>query len=236
MDCAQLSQAFEMHLSLERPPVGVKLVSAPPDGVAVFEGSVPSACAFWGRAEAGVFYADAEKHFNCAVGALTHGFELPDHVQQQLGATVKQMFDCAYLAPEEPPHIPTMTRKAAGVLYGPLKDLPDEPDLVLMWLTPFQAMLWAEAAGACRWTGEARLPVLGRPACAALPLALNQGATALSLGCIGMRTFTGIGDDRLLAVVPFSRAPELAGALSSIDEANAAMRAAYQSHKGAFPT
>ena len=35
---------------------------------------------------------------------------------------------------------------AAGIVYGPLGELPIEPDLILLWLTPRQAMFYSEAA------------------------------------------------------------------------------------------
>ena len=34
----------------------------------------------WRRAEAGVFFAPAVRHYHCAVGAMTMGFDLPEQV------------------------------------------------------------------------------------------------------------------------------------------------------------
>src|SRR3954470_2070215 len=73
-------------LELELPPVALAFVDEAPDGVESTDAVVPSACAFWRRAEEGVFYAPAEAHFNCPVGAMVMGFDLPEPVQANLGA------------------------------------------------------------------------------------------------------------------------------------------------------
>ena len=49
------------------------------------------------------------------------------------------------------------------------------------------------------------LPLLGRPSCMALPAALAHG-TVSSLGCIGNRVYTGLGEDELYVVVPGAKA------------------------------
>ena len=51
---------------------------------------VPSSCSFWRRAEQGVFYAPAEAHFNCPVGAMVMGFDLPQPVANELQQLVSQ--------------------------------------------------------------------------------------------------------------------------------------------------
>ena len=65
-------------------------------------------------------------------------------------------------------------------------------------------MLNHEAAGTAAWTSDNPL-TNGRPACAALPTALSSDSPTMSWGCMGMRTFTGISDDRLLAAIPGTR-------------------------------
>lgn len=67
-------------------------------------------------------------------------------------------------------------------MYGPLGDFPVEPDVILMWLTPRQAMIFNEATGTSNWTSPSD-KMLGRPACAALPAALNESQPKISLGC-----------------------------------------------------
>jgi uncharacterized protein (DUF169 family) len=71
-------------------------------------------------------------------------------------------------------------------------------------------MLCNEAMGKVRWTESTDTRLTGRPACAALPVALASSEATFSLGCMGMRTFTGIGEDRMLAVLPAVRMEAMA--------------------------
>ena len=218
-------------LGLASPPVALALADAPPAGVRTFEGSVPSACTFWRRAESAVFYATAEQHFRCPVGTMVMGFDMPDEVKKELMGLVGVMVEEGYLGPDEAPRIPTLPRKSAGVIYGPLRDFPVEPDAVLMWLTPRQAMLVSEAGGACHWTGAAPAATLGRPACAAIPTAVSRGSLTASLGCIGMRTYTEVADDQMLAVVPAAAVSSLAATLAGIVTANRTLAAFHEARK-----
>jgi uncharacterized protein (DUF169 family) len=52
-----------------------------------------------------------------------------------------------------------------------------------------------------------------------------------SLGCIGMRTYTEIADDRMLAVIPAGAVPQLAATLDDIVAANRAMAEFYEGRK-----
>jgi uncharacterized protein (DUF169 family) len=235
MSYDKIAQTLHEELSLEAPPIALAFVEQEPRGMATFDGEVPSACTFWRRAESGTFYVAADKHFNCVVGAMVMGFDLPQSVQSELQGTVAMMLGCGYLAPDEPAALPSVTRKKVGIVYGRLAEFDEAPDLVLMWLTPRQAMLYSEAAGACRWTEGPRASVLGRPACAALPTALDQALPTLSFGCAGMRTFTAVSDDRMLAVVPGDRLQEFAAALEATSVANATMNAHYASHLASNP-
>jgi uncharacterized protein (DUF169 family) len=65
----------------------------------------------------------------------------------------------------------------------------------------------------------AKLPMLGRPTCMALPAAIARGAV-MSSGCIGNRVYTGIGDDELYLVIPGPRLADVVESLSVIAAAN----------------
>jgi uncharacterized protein (DUF169 family) len=231
---ATLADAITTELGLDTPPVALAFVDAPPPGVAELSDEVPSACTLWRRAEAGVFYAPAARHFNCAVGAMVLGFDLPESVQQKLGASVEMMSGCGYLDPAEAASIPVVAGAKKGVLYGPLRDFPVDPDLVLMWLTPRQAMLYAEAVGSTHWNSAAPATVLGRPACAVLPAAQRAAGSAMSLGCTGMRTFTGIADDRMLVALTGDGADSLVSSLRATGQANATMGSYYREQRAQF--
>jgi uncharacterized protein (DUF169 family) len=231
---AHVANRLARALELESPAVALAFVDQSPPDVAELSSETPSACSLWRRAEGEVFYAPAAKHFNCAVGAMTMGFALDERAQARLGDVVGQMCACGYVGADEPARIPKVGRPAAGIVYGPLGDLPVEPDLVLVWLRPHQAMLFNEASGAASWAGLRHLPVLGRPACAALPHALAASEPALSLGCLGMRTFTEVSGDRMLAVIPRANLEAFVDALETTVAANRTMRAAYDAQKAAF--
>jgi uncharacterized protein (DUF169 family) len=234
MDQNQIAERLATKLSLRQPPVGLAFVDEAPAGVDLFGGEVPSACTFWRRAESRVFYAPAEAHYNCPIGTMTMGFEMPAAVQEQLMGFLGMMCDCGYVAPEEASKIPTVGRKSRGIVYGPLQSLPVAPDLILLWLTPRDAMLYGEAVGSSRWTGEAPTSVFGRPACAALPAALQRSAPTSSFGCIGMRTFTEMSDDRMLVAIPSAAAEDFVQALDAAAASNATMKAFYEGHKARF--
>lgn len=223
----ELSDSLVETLALDRQPVALAFTDEPPPGTAEPAGPVPSACSFWREAERGVFYARAEHHFNCPVGAMVMGFELPGEIGSQLGGLIESMCRQGYIAMDEPANIPTVTRRSRGILYGPLAELPAAPDVVLLWLSPAQAMIYSEAAGRANW-GASLMEVSGRPGCAALPRAVEGDQPGLSLGCIGMRTFTAISDDRMLAALPGSRAAQVAGELARIAGVNRSMEAYYQ--------
>jgi uncharacterized protein (DUF169 family) len=231
---ARLASELSGKLDLDTPPVALAFVDEQPAGVETLGAEGPSSCSFWRRAEQGVFYAPAEKHFNCAVGAMTMGFELPEPVMQNLMSTVETMCNAGYITPEEPRSMPSVKGGHSGIVYGPLADFPQAADLVVLWVTPRQAMLFNEAAGEVRWTGDSRMSIFGRPACAALPVALSTSKPTLSLGCLGMRTFTEISSDRLLAVVPAAGLEEFVSRLDSTCAANATMGQAYDAMKAQF--
>jgi uncharacterized protein (DUF169 family) len=95
-------------------------------------------------------------------------------------------------------------------------------------------MLYSEAAGTSHWTAPAPSAVLGRPACAALPVALNQSRPTLSFGCTGMRTFTDISENRLLGVVRGDQLQEFVAAVEAARASNQAMQSFYDTHRARF--
>jgi len=202
MTNTEVGTAIVAALDLDPPPVALAFVDEPPAGIDIVQGDLPSACSFWRRAEQGVFYAPAEAHFNCPVGAMVMGFELPLPVASELQQLVSSMCDCGYISSAEPAHIPAVQSKPKGIVYGPLSEFPLRADVVVCWLSPSQAMIWNEASGEAQWQRDNPAPVFGRPACAALPAGISQNRPAISFGCMGMRTFTEVSGDRMLAIIP----------------------------------
>jgi uncharacterized protein (DUF169 family) len=234
MNAAEASTALISCLELDEAPVALTFAESPPEGVRILDTPVPSACSLWRLAAEDVFYAPAKLHFNCAVGAMTMGFRLPEPVSVELGETVSLMSANGYLKDGEAAKIPVVHSANKGIIYGPLGDFPVEPDLVLLWVSPRQAMLVSEAAGTIQWTSEQPTDVYGRPACSALPIALNGTRPAISLGCQGMRTFTAISGDRLLVVLPGAELDRFAAALHTTMEVNSVMHDIYEERKAPF--
>lgn len=232
MSITSIAQALRSILNLSSPPVALAFVAEPPERISTWTRAVPSACALWRHAEQETFYAPADQHYNCPIGAMTMGFDLPPHVQSQLQAFVGLMMEKKYIAKEEPGHIPSVPGAKSGIVYGPLEKFPLTPDLALVWCTPAQAMILEEAVGDVHWKPGPWLGAFGRPACAALPIALKGLKSSVSLGCTGMRTFTGIEESRLLVVLPKEiLTDQLLHTLESTRTANDQMKAFYLEHK-----
>ncbi len=85
------------------------------------------------------------------------------------------------------------------MIYAPLGDTPVDPDVVLISGRPAALMRLLECA--LRAGIQSQVPFLGRPTCMALPVALSHGVVA-SMGCIGNRVYTDLGDDELYVAVP----------------------------------
>lgn len=222
-------------LGLSKPPVAVAFLSEPPSGVEKWEdGAVPAGCFFWRKAQEGrAFYTTPSDHYNCAVGAYTHQIALPTDRAAELEQTVGFMVETEYITLEEVPSIPTLPATPAVIAYGPAGSVPFPPSVVILAAKPAQAMLLYEAAlkaGAA----STLMNSLGRPGCAALPLSLQTGAAALSLGCKGNRTFTGLPEDEMYLVVPGNRWDDFTEQVTRINAANQAMEVHYRQRQSQF--
>jgi len=218
----ELEERISAAVSLRRRAVAVGFLDAAPAGLEKFEGSEPSGCGFWRLAAAGKsFHTVPENHFNCAVGAYTHNIPLSPAREKETEQTLKMMFDLGYVKPEEVAQIPRLAKTPLAIAYAPLGDATFEPDAVLFACKPSGAMLLNEAAGRAGIGSGA--PALGRPTCMALPASLQTGLI-LSLGCMGNRVYTGLGDDEVYFVVWGTDLAALADAWQVISGANRALR------------
>lgn len=204
-----------------RKPVAITFLDEAPAHVQKFDGSEPSGCSFWRLAAAGrTFYTVPENHFNCAVGAYTHNIPLTAEREKETEQTLKMMFDLGYVKPEEVPQIPRLSKTPKAILYTPLAESAAAPDVALFALRPAGAMLLQEAANRAGVSSGA--PALGRPTCMALPASLQHG-TITSLGCIGNRVYTGLGEDEMYVVLRGKDLPAVVEALKVIGSANSAL-------------
>jgi uncharacterized protein (DUF169 family) len=220
-DWKQLEAEIGSAVKLSHRPIAVSFLDAAPEGVARFDGSEPSGCSFWRIAATGrVFYTVPEDHFNCAVGAYTHNIALSPERANETEQTLKMMFDLGYVKPEEVPQIPQLEKAPAAVTYAPLGETPVTPDVVLFACKPSAAMLLNEAAH--RAGVAARTPAFGRPTCMALPASLQRGAIT-SLGCMGNRVYTDLGEDEMYFMMRGKDVTAVIDALTTITAANTAL-------------
>src|SRR5262245_35600165 len=229
--------AVETHLTdalaLTRRPIAIAFRESAPAGVARLAGSQPSGCSFWRLAAEGqVFYTVPSDHYNCPIGSYTYNIPLPKEREPELMNTLSLMVNIGYLRMDEVPGIPRLATMPAVTIYAPLALTPVEPDAVLVSGTPARLMLLHEAATRAEKTP---LPLLGRPTCMAIPAALSS-SVASSLGCVGNRIYTGIGDAEFYSVIAGRDLPSVLAQLDTITSANATLTEYHTSRRAALTT
>lgn len=235
MDKTEASAALSRLLDLRAAPVAITFCDAPPAGIRRVASPRPAGCAYWRLAgsEGEVFYTEATDHHGCPVGAHTHAAPMPDEVRAGLEGLIGTMVELQYLAANEVPSIPTRAQPLRVAVYAPLAASPLAPTVVLLRASGRQLMLLQEAAQAIGAVGTG--PTLGRPTCAILPQAENSARTATSFGCIGNRTYTGLGDDEGWFAVPGAALDALCARLEIVVRANATLADFHRGRLGATP-
>ena len=227
MELQDAADLLESRTPLDRLPIALAFVDEQPDGVDRIASAVPSSCAFWREAETDVFYASAQDHYNCTLGAMVMGFPLLDEQMQSLMQDVGMMCETEYVREEEVPNVPKVEGKpTGGIVYGPLSRMPVDPDVVLLWTTPKQAMVIGESAGLMNWAAGPT-GVYGRPGCAAIPVALSEGRTSQSFGCTGMRINSGVPDEYMLMAVPADNIQSLVESLAQVTQSHSLLTDHY---------
>jgi uncharacterized protein (DUF169 family) len=89
-------------------------------------------------------------------------------------------------------------------------------------------MLLGEAARAAG--RSAKLEALPRPTCMAIPAAAAHGAT-MSLGCIGNRVYTELGDESLYTMLRGGDVEAIVAALATIQAANQTLTSYHNERK-----
>jgi uncharacterized protein (DUF169 family) len=206
-------------LGLRTPPVAVTFRDAPPPNVPHVAKAGPSGCSYWKRAADGeTFYTLAADHYNCPIGAYTHGVDLPPAQAKELHDLLGTMFRLGYIRPEEVPSIPKRQQPFHVAVYEPLAHATGEPDVVLLVVNARQMMLLGEAAQAAGVASSAVL--MGRPTCAAIPAAIQSQMGVASLSCIGNRVYTEISDNEMYYALPGKHVAAVVAKLAGIVHAN----------------
>jgi uncharacterized protein (DUF169 family) len=222
-------------LGLTWPPVAVAFQPHAPAGIPRVEVAGPSGCTYWKLAAEGkVFYTEAADHYNCPIGSFTHGIDLPPAQAQELEGLVGTMIGLEYIRQEEIPTIPRRQTPFEVAVYAPLSAAPGAIDVVLVRGNAKQLMLIAEAASAAGLSGDGGL--MGRPTCAMIPAATQGGHVTTSLGCIGNRVYTGLGDDEFYAAIPGPQLAPLMDKLATIVTANRELESFHRTRMGGNPS
>ena len=213
-----LSEQLVSDLELRGAPIQVSYLDAAPKGVPEHPGGAPSVCTFFAEGQTHPFYSDLRGHDACEIGAFVLGIPPEGEFGGRLMGTIGTMQKEGYLLPGEEAKVPHNATAPKFVAYGPLGSLPMAPTTILMFARPKSAMLAIEAA-------KGTVPMNGRPMCAIVPI-LNQGApVAVSMGCIGSRVYTQMGDDNMLVGVRGDHLEKFAHDLRAIKRANAFVEA-----------
>ena len=217
-------------MKLQHAPVGVAFLSTAPTGLPRTDRALPAGCSYWKHASDGhAFYTTPEDHQNCTVGAFTHGVTLPASKAKELEGLMGTMVQLHYLTSEEIPQIPHRATPMEVVAYAPIDRAPFDPDVVIFRGNTRQIMLMSEAARSAGVfeSGAA----MGRPACAMIPQSMNVSGGLASVGCIGNRVYTDLGDDELYFTVPGKALTKVLEQLAVIQDANTALEAFHRDRR-----
>ena len=223
---AEVSRLLTDSLKLTQPPVAVCLTDALPPGVQSWSGHSPAGCRFWQEAASRVFATSAADHALCSIGQYTHNLEMTPAAGKELGDALKIFADLTYVREQDVPQIPVLASKPKYVIYGPLAEIPIEPDVVLLFVRADQTLILSEAS---QQLEGGQPPAMGRPACAVIPQAKNSGRSALSLGCCGARAYLDIlPDDVAMYAIPGATVGAFAERIAALATANGILTKFHQ--------
>src|ERR1019366_9403643 len=223
---SEISSALIQDLGLSHPPIAVCLTDSVPAGVEAWSGPIPAGCRFWQEAGARVFATSASDHSSCAIGQYTHNLEMSPASNTDLMDALKVFADLTYVREQDVPQIPVLASKPKYVIYGPLAEIPLDPDVVLLFVRADQTLILSEAS---QQLEGGQPPAMGRPACAVIPQAKNSGRSALSLGCCGARAYLDIlPDDVAMYAIPGATVGAFAERIAALATANGILTKFHQ--------
>lgn len=204
---APIAIAFADSVPTELPRPGGAMPAPTADGRT---GAVPAGCVFWMKATESAFATVAADHGNCSVGSYTHGFKTL--AEAAAGADVQALVGAEWVTMEAAATIPTVAKKPAAVLYGPLAAAAFAPDVVFLRLTGKQLMLINDAWPELRFEGK--------PQCHIIPIAQASGAVAVSSGCMLSRVRTGMSNNEVTCALPAAKLADLVARLKRAQAAD----------------
>jgi uncharacterized protein (DUF169 family) len=231
---SHLSGRLSAALSLQQAPVALSFSNSLPDGVSEYDGRVPAGCRFWQEATQRSFATSASHHALCGVGVYTHNLEPTPLGQTDLMDALKVFGDLGYVRPEDLPNIPVLQSRFKYVVYGPLSQARQEPDLILLIVNASQSLILSEAA---QQVDHQNAPAMGRPACAVVPEVINGQRAALSLGCCGARAYLDLLSDNVtLFALPWSKIDRYLERIEVLASANKMLARFHELRRGQVET
>jgi len=152
---------LHQSLRLAHPPVAVGLVDHIPGGVESWSGHSPAGWRFWQEAAHRVCATAAAHHSVCSIGQYTHGLDMSPASNTDLMAALKVFADLTYVREQDVQAIPVLTSKPKYVVYGPLAEIPVNPDVVLLFVRADQTLILSELRS--NWKAGCRRPWGARP-------------------------------------------------------------------------
>ena len=152
---------------------------------------------------------------NCSVGSMTHGFKTLDDVANN--SDVAALLESGWVTLDVVPHIPVVTQRPSFVTYGPLRQTPIDPDVVLLRLNPKQVMVMHDALPDMR--------LEGKPQCHIIAIAKEQNEVAASVGCMLSRVRTNMPNGQMTCAIPASRLADVVERLRATSAADKAVAA-----------
>jgi uncharacterized protein (DUF169 family) len=215
---AELAATLTQQLHLSQPPIAVCLAESVPAGVQAWSGNSPAGCRFWQEATSRVFATSPEDHAFCSIGQYTHNLDMSAASSTDLMDALKVFADLTYVREQDLQAIPVLSSKPGYVIYGPLAQIPIDPDVVLLFVRADQTLILSEAS---QQLENGLPPAMGRPACAIIPQARNTGRSALSLGCCGARAYLDVlSDDVALYAIPGAAIEAFTARITALSQAN----------------
>jgi uncharacterized protein (DUF169 family) len=233
----QLSSQLEKSLGLQHAPIAISFSQDAPAGVAAYEGDMPSpsgdgrtgkvpaGCVFWIKSEDRTFTTAPEDHYNCSVGSVTHGLKSLEEVMAN--EDVQGILEAEWVTPEEAMALPVVNERSNYVTYGPLAETPGDPDVILLRINAFQAMVMHD--------GYNDMPIAGKPQCHIIPMSKEDNQIAMSTGCMLSRVRTGMSPDEMTCTIPANRLEEVIAKLEARKAANSAVAAYANQDIRRFP-
>jgi uncharacterized protein (DUF169 family) len=223
---ADIARSLTESLKLSQPPVAVCLTGELPPGVEAWSGHSPAGCQFWQTAASRVFATVSSDHDLCSIGQYTHNLDMTPAAGKDLGDALKVFAELGYVREQDVAQIPVLQSKPKYVIYGPLADIPVQPDVVLLFVRADQTLILSEAS---QQLENGMPPAMGRPACAIIPQAKNTGRSALSLGCCGARAYLDVlTDDVALYAIPGASIESFAERIAALANANGILSKFHQ--------